>query len=83
MKKKILALFFVFSLLSVAGFAVETFRLWDGPAPGEPETTPPPVIEFWKPGVASTDACIIICPGGAYMGLAYDHEGNAESQRLC
>ena len=75
MKTKILSAFIIFALASAVGFAAETFRLWDGPAPGETETTPPPVIELWKPGVTSTDACIIVCPGGAYMGLAYGHEG--------
>lgn len=75
MKTKILSAFILFTLIVASGLAAETFRLWDGPAPGEPETTTPPVIELWKPGVTSTDACIIICPGGAYMGLAYGHEG--------
>lgn len=75
MKKTTFLPFILLVLVTTVGFAAETFRLWDGPAPGEPETTPPPVIELWRPGVTSTDACIIVCPGGAYMGLAYEHEG--------
>lgn len=67
--------FFALLFIAETCFSAETFRLWKGPAPGEPETTPPPVIELWQPGVQSTDACVIVCPGGAYMGLAYGHEG--------
>ncbi len=75
MKKFGVLTLFVLLLTAAAGFAAETFRLWDGPAPGEPDTSVPPVIELWQPGVLSTDACIIVCPGGGYMGLAYGHEG--------
>lgn len=67
--------FFALFLTAAVCFAAETFRLWEGPAPGESDTTPPPVVELWRPGVQSTDACVIVCPGGAYMGLAYGHEG--------
>ncbi len=65
--------FFLFSATWAIG--EETFNLWNGPAPGETAETEAPVIELWKPGVTTTDACVIVCPGGAYMGLAYDHEG--------
>lgn len=79
MKKNLLilpVLFFVLVLAASMGFATDqTFNIWPGPAPGEPADTTPPTLELWKPGVCSTDACLIVCPGGAYMGLAYDHEG--------
>lgn len=75
MKKIVNLTFFLFFVTAVAGFAAETFRLWDGPAPGESETTEPPVIELWQPNLRFTDACVIVCPGGGYGGLAYGHEG--------
>lgn len=76
MKKSLFCVACICFLFTAAlSFAAETFRIWNGPAPGEPETTTPPVIELWQPGVRSTDACVIVCPGGAYMGLAYGHEG--------
>ena len=54
----------------------ETFDLWPGVAPGEKADAQKPVYEYWKPAEKTTDACMIVCPGGAYMGLAYAHEGD-------
>ena len=54
----------------------ETFDLWPGVAPGEKADAQKPVYEYWKPAKKTTDACMIVCPGGAYMGLAYAHEGD-------
>ena len=76
--------FVTFSL--VAAFAItfcaaanaadfETFDVWPGVAPGEKPDAVKPTYEIWKPAEKSTDSCMIVCPGGAYNGLAYAHEG--------
>lgn len=70
--------FFVFSLFFIFStycFSQESFPVWPDRAPGEKEGSTTPVFELWKPEVQKTDSCLIVCPGGAYMGLAYDHEG--------
>ena len=54
----------------------ETFNVWPGVAPGEKADAEKPTYEYWKPAEKTTDACMIVCPGGAYQGLAYGHEGD-------
>ena len=56
--------------------AFEEFQLWPALAPGEPEDAVKPTYEYWKPAEKTTDACLIVAPGGAYNGLAYGHEGD-------
>ena len=34
-----------------------------------------PRLEFWRPEKQTADACIIICCGGCYNGVAYEIEG--------
>lgn len=34
-----------------------------------------PTITIYRPGKKTTDAAVVICPGGGYSILAYDHEG--------
>ncbi|MDO4586804.1 MAG: alpha/beta hydrolase [Planctomycetia bacterium] len=73
--RKILVSFLFFGLLTTISFGFETFNVWNGQAPGEKEETTPPTLELWQPAERSTDACLIVCPGGGYYGLAYEHEG--------
>ena len=54
----------------------ETFNVWPDVAPGESADAEKPTYEYWKPAEKTTDACMIVCPGGAYQGLAYGHEGD-------
>ena len=54
----------------------ESYYVWPGVAPGEKADAVMPTYEIWKPAEKTTDACMIVCPGGAYNGLAYDHEGD-------
>ena len=56
------------------------FKIWPGTAPGEDAANPvkgvvDPEVFLFQPAEKKSDACMIICPGGAYMGLAIDHEG--------
>ena len=75
MRKAVLfSLMFLF--LASVSYGFETFNVWPGVAPGVGEEgKPAPTLELWQPAEKKTDACLIVCPGGAYMGLAYDHEG--------
>ncbi len=54
----------------------QTFNVWPGVAPGEKADAEKPTYEYWEPAEKTTDACLIVCPGGGYYGLAYDHEGD-------
>lgn len=56
--------------------AFETFNLWPDVAPGEKADAVKPTYEYWAPETKTTDACLVVCPGGAYNGLAYGHEGD-------
>ncbi|MFN0121933.1 MAG: alpha/beta hydrolase [Blastocatellia bacterium] len=59
-------------------------RLWLGDAPLAQGTAPEdiPSISLYKPPAdKATGAAIVVCPGGAYRGLA-DHEGHAVGQWL-
>ncbi len=56
--------------------AYDEFNVWPGVAPGEKEDAVKPTLEYWKPETKTTDSIMIVCPGGAYMGLAYSHEGD-------
>ena len=75
MRKAVLfSLMFLF--LASTAFGFETFNVWPGVAPGaDGEDKTAPTFELWQPAEKTTDACLIVCPGGAYNGLAYNHEG--------
>ena len=78
MKRILLSLAIVVaSFVAVANAsAFDEFNLWPGVAPGEKADAKKPTYEYWAPAEKSTDACLIVCPGGAYNGLAYAHEGD-------
>jgi acetyl esterase/lipase len=54
-----------------------TMRLWEGAAPGALGTDDAdiPTLTWYAPAKATTDAAIIVAPGGSYHGLASNHEG--------
>ena len=81
--KRITTLLVVAAALVAAAFAFakpagafEEFNLWPGLAPGETPDAVKPTYEYWAPEKKTTDACMIVCPGGGYFGLAYAHEGD-------
>lgn len=79
MKKNLLtaALALVFAAATaVSSFAFDEYNVWPGVAPGEKADAQKPTYEYWKPEKKTTDACLVVCPGGAYNGLAYGHEGD-------
>src|SRR5205823_11801420 len=76
--KILLTLGFIFSLTAVA-FAQPTnsFPLWDGDVPGalgKADKDIPTLTPFFPTPENVGGAAMVICPGGAYAGLA-DHEG--------
>jgi acetyl esterase/lipase len=54
-----------------------TIRLWEGGAPGAlgNEDADIPTLTWYAPAHATTDAAIIVAPGGGYRNLASNHEG--------
>jgi acetyl esterase/lipase len=54
-----------------------TIRLWEGAAPGAlgNEDADIPTLTWYAPAHATTDAAIIVAPGGSYRNLASNHEG--------
>ena len=79
----------VLGLCWLSNFAVaagpEPIKLWPEGAPGakgtEPEDVPDLRVYLPEPGKA-TGAGIVICPGGGYGVLAYDHEGHQVAKWL-
>ena len=81
MKRTILLLLTALALVVTSATArdaraFEEFQLWPALAPGETEDAVKPTYEYWKPAEKTTDACLIVAPGGAYNVLAYGHEGD-------
>ncbi|MBQ2790805.1 MAG: alpha/beta hydrolase, partial [Thermoguttaceae bacterium] len=60
--------------------AFDEYNVWPGVAPGEKADAKKPTYEYWKPEKKTTDACLVVCPGGAYNRLAYEHEGKKIAQ---
>lgn len=76
MMKKILLLCCLCSAFALAG--AEKVRLWEGDAPLAKGQRPCdiPTLELYLPeNPGKRTPAVIICPGGAYSGLAYAHEG--------
>ena len=63
--------------------AFDTINLWPSTPPGDKAedyqdkggSYYTPRMEYWKPTKQTADACLIICCGGCYNGVAYDVEG--------
>lgn len=60
------------------------FQLWEGPAPlaAGNEKEDCPVLSPFIPEGEHSQAAVIVCPGGAYLGLANDHEGKQVAEWL-
>ena len=59
--------------------------LWPNGAPGAQgteEADQPSIRIYAPPAEKSNGAAVVICPGGGYQILAYDHEGAQVAQRL-
>ena len=71
------------AFVASSAFGFDTLNVWPSTPPGDKaeqykENGGPyytPTLEFWAPKEPKTDACLIICCGGAYNGVAYDYEG--------
>ena len=64
-------------LCCVNASAFDERNLWPGVAPGDKEDATRPTYEYWKPKNKTSDSLVIVCPGGAYIDLAFGHEGEA------
>ena len=72
MKKRFLPVAIcLFSTLAFCNFASaeEEFPLWPDVAPGAASSDAKPTYELWKPENQTSDACLIVFPGGAYEYL--------------
>lgn len=61
----------------------QTIPLWTGPAPHATGTTPddiPSLTVYLPPNQTRPTSAIVICPGGGYAMLAFQHEGIAEAE---
>ena len=64
-------------------YAFDTINLWPSTPPGDKAESYQdkggsyytPRMEYWRPANQTSDACLIICCGGSYMGVAYEVEG--------
>ncbi|MCF0234706.1 MAG: alpha/beta hydrolase [Thermoguttaceae bacterium] len=68
-----LALFLAFALPTFAADA--EIPLWPDVAPGETADAVRPTYLFFAPEKQTSDACVIVCPGGAYNALMTGYEG--------
>jgi acetyl esterase/lipase len=71
----------LFLMTASAAPAQTIVPLWDGPAPQSQGTTPndiPTLTVFLPENAGKPAAAIVICPGGGYAGLAFEHEGTNE-----
>ncbi|MDO5552498.1 MAG: alpha/beta hydrolase [Planctomycetia bacterium] len=73
--KKTMFLLWAILLTTAVVSGQESYEIWNGPAPGEPDETTRPTCELYQPAEKKTDACLIVFPGGGYHHLAVDHEG--------
>ena len=91
MKRICLSLIIIYSLIGVNVIhGQKVIKLWEGNPPTSNEITEKesvrdgsfvmnvsiPEIEIFLPEKAiNTGMAVVVCPGGGYSGLAYDHEG--------
>ena len=75
MKRRLLTLLAVVAACFAVNFSAaraddfETLPLWPDVAPGEKADAEKPTLEYWKPAEKTSDACMIVCPGGGYHVL--------------
>jgi acetyl esterase/lipase len=66
-----------------ASEAQNVVPLWSGPAPQSHGSTPndiPTLTVFLPANATAPTSAVVICPGGGYAGLAFDHEGINEAK---
>jgi acetyl esterase/lipase len=74
-----------FSSRRAAAIGPEPILLWPDGAPGAmgTEDADRPAIRLYQPDPEKrTAAAIVVCPGGGYGGLAFDHEGHQIAEWL-
>ena len=92
MKTSLSNLIFVLSsfvILGGAALAASTGEpVWPGAAPNESAQTTEagdltvPVWIYCPPAEKTSDACLIVAPGGGYNDLAVEHEGSSVAERF-
>lgn len=90
MKKMLIINFLLASAVTLCPGKVLTIDevvlpLWSGPAPGalgDKDTDIPTLTVYLPDPSRRTGAAVVICPGGGYNHLAFDHEGIVIAQRL-
>lgn len=78
---KYLPLLFLLALAQLAQAQSPKIYLWkDGEVPlaqGKEEEDKPSITPYFAPKDKATGAAVLICPGGGYVTLATDHEGDS------
>lgn len=78
-KTKILASFVIciatFGLSSLKAEDRQEFKVWPNLAPGEETDDNGPRLYLYETKKKTSDSLVLVFPGGAYNGLAIDHEG--------
>ena len=74
--KRLLLCIAALILTSSVCSAQEKFSIWNGPAPGEKDASTNPTLLLYQPENKTSDACLVVFPGGGYNHLAKDHEGD-------
>lgn len=97
MKAKLIFVLLSLMVTSMTSFSQQVIDLWGGDPPTENGITEPEKLErdgswisdvskatltIYRPGGNSNGAAVIICPGGGYAGLAFQHEGVAFAEWL-
>jgi acetyl esterase/lipase len=81
-----LSRFVLFLFMTTSAAIAQTeVPLWNGPAPQSHGTSPndiPTLTVFLPPNTTAPTSAVVICPGGGYAGLAFDHEGINEAKWL-
>ena len=76
---------FAMSCSTALAVGPDPILLWPNGAPGavgNEESDKPSIRIYSLPAEKSNGASVVICPGGAYAILAYDHEGSQVAQWL-
>jgi acetyl esterase/lipase len=78
---KYLFFIFLFCFTQIVNAQVPKIYLWkDGEVPlsqGKEEEDKPSITPYFAPKEKATGAAVLICPGGGYVMLATDHEGDS------
>jgi acetyl esterase/lipase len=82
---RLLAICLVWPGLAAADVGPEPILLWPAGAPGAQGAEPvdqPSIRIYPAAAKTATGAAVLICPGGGYGALAFDHEGHQVAQWL-